>query len=160
EAEFEKVRLSAQTFLDAKTMQIEAFYRDLQRGTEDRMRSIEDRVTRDVRTRIFSIALSIVVAAAGAMLLGSLAATRDVNSSVIALQNTIIATQGTIKDADKALGEQARKMNDASNTLILKNSELEIASKNLAEATTKFNKLSEQLDRAREDYQKFSASQK
>src|SRR5262249_48633309 len=68
---------------------------------------------RDIRTKIFLLSLAAVMGAAGATLIGSFFLTRDVNHSVIALQNDIIATQTALKTASDALVEQRQKLANA-----------------------------------------------
>jgi predicted nucleic acid-binding Zn-ribbon protein len=147
--EFKKITKRTTEFFEERTQEIEKYERELRGKTENRLKDVEDKVTRDVRTRVFSIALTVVIVAAGAMLVGSFAATREVNNSVISLQNTIIATQNAIKDADKALTEQAKKLSDASNALTLKTTELDSAKSKLEDATREFNRVREELEKVR-----------
>ena len=65
----------------------------LRTEAEQRLREAEERLTRDMRMKLFSFSLAAVMSAVGAMLIGSYAVTRDVNHSVIALQKDIIAAQ-------------------------------------------------------------------
>ncbi|PNE09942.1 MAG: hypothetical protein CR217_17215 [Beijerinckiaceae bacterium] len=58
----------------------------LRTETEQRLREAEERLTRDIRTKVFLFSLVAVMSAVGAMLIGSFVVTRDVNSSVIALE--------------------------------------------------------------------------
>src|ERR1700736_5009814 len=74
--------------------------------TEQRLRVAEERLTRDIRTKVFLFSLVAVMSAVGAMLIGSFVVTRDVNSSVIALQRDLIAAQTALKTASDALVEQ------------------------------------------------------
>ena len=156
EAEFVKLQTQSKEFFDKREQDISKYDRELRDRTEERLRVVEDRVTRDVRTRIFSLVLAVVVAAAGVMLAGSFAATREVNNSVISLQNTIIATQNTIKGADKALAEQSKKLAEASISLTIKAAELEAASGRLREVTKQLEDTRKELAKARTDYERLS----
>jgi chromosome segregation ATPase len=118
---------------------------DQRLGMDQRLKEVEERVTRDVRTRVFSVALTPVVVAAGAMLLGSFAATRDVNNSVIGLQKDIIAAQTTIQNSSKDVIEHTKKLADAQVELTRANS----AS---SDARSKLETTTSQLDKARADY--------
>jgi hypothetical protein len=83
------------------------------------------------------------------MLIGSFAATRDVNNSVIALQKDIIAAQTALKTASDALVAQRQKLAHAEADLILATSKSTDARSKL-EATTSL------LDKAQGQYEKLT----
>jgi hypothetical protein len=109
----------------------------------------EERLTRDIRTKIFSFSLAVVMSAVGAMLIGSFAVTRDVNHSVIALQNDIIAAQTALKTASDALVEQRQKLANAEADLIL-------ATSKSTDARSKLQATAPLLDKARGEYEGLS----
>jgi chromosome segregation ATPase len=114
--------------------------------TEQRLRVAEERLTRDIRTKVFLFSLVAVMSAIGAMLIGSFVVTRDVNSSVIALQRDLIAAQTALKTASDALVEQRQKLANAEADLVLATSKSTDARSKL-EATTPL------LDKARGEYE-------
>jgi len=113
---------------------------------EQRLREAEERLIRDIRTKVFLFSLVAVMSAVGAMLIGSFVVTRDVNNSVIALQRDIIAAQTALKTASDALVEQRQKLANAEADLVLATSKSTDARSKL-EATTPL------LDRARSEYE-------
>jgi chromosome segregation ATPase len=113
---------------------------------EQRLREAEERLTRDIRTKVFLFSLVAVMSAVGAMLIGSFVVTRDVNNSVIALQRDIIAAQTALKTASDALVEQRQKLANAEADLVLAISKSTDARSKL-EATTPL------LDKARGEYE-------
>jgi septal ring factor EnvC (AmiA/AmiB activator) len=119
--------------------------KDLRDRTEARLKRLEERMSRDVRTTMFSIGLAVVATAASVMLLGSFTATRDVNNSVIALQKDIIAAQTTIKASSDGLNDSAKKLADAQ-------AELAKVSNASSEARSKLDTTTTQLDKARGEY--------
>ena len=114
--------------------------------TEQRLREAEERLTRDIRMKVFLFSLVGVMSAVGVMLIGSFVVTRDVNSSVIALQRDIIVAQTALKTASDALVEQRQKLANAEADLVLATSKSTDARSKL-EATTPL------LDKARGDYE-------
>jgi chromosome segregation ATPase len=149
ESEFKDIKKEALDRFEEKSRELERFTNDLRYGMEQRLKDVEERVTRDVRTRVFSLALSVVIAAAGAMLLGSFTATRDVNNSVIALQKDIISAQTTIKTASDALIDHTKKLAEAQ-------AELTRANGASAEARTKLETTISQLEKVRGDYDRLT----
>src|SRR5438874_2000085 len=113
ETEFAKLREQAQARFDSQSHEFDKYAWGLRTGLEQHLKEAEERVTRDVRTKVFLLSLAVVTGAIGATLIGSLAITRDVNNSVIALQKDIIAAQTAIKTASDALVEQKQKLADA-----------------------------------------------
>jgi hypothetical protein len=113
---------------------------------EQRLREAEERLIRDIRTKVFLFSLVAVMSAVGAMLIGSFVVTRDVNNSVIALQRDIIAAQTALKTASDALVEQRQKLANAEADLVLATSKSTDARSKL-EATTPL------LDKARGEYE-------
>ena len=110
--DFEKMNAGTQAALNEKMEDVSNLIRNSRERIDQVMKDVEERVTRDVRTKVFGIALTIVVAAAGTMLVGSFAATRDVNNSVIALQKDIISAQTSIRESQSKLDEQAKHITD------------------------------------------------
>jgi hypothetical protein len=117
--EFAKFKEEKQARFDVQSREFEKYTWELRTETEQRLRGAEERLTRDIRTKVFSLSLAVVMSAVGAMLIGSFAITRDVNHSVIALQNDIIAAQTALKTASDALVEQRQKLANAEADLIL-----------------------------------------
>jgi hypothetical protein len=113
---------------------------------EQRLREAEERLIRDIRTKVFLFSLVAVMSAVGAMLIGSFVVTRDVNNSVIALQRDIIAAQTALKTASDALVGQRQKLANAEADLVLATSKSTDARSKL-EATTPL------LDKARGEYE-------
>ena len=152
EQEFEKLEKQAKEFFDTRQKEISSRDRTLREESEARLKEVEDNAVRDVRTRVFPVVLLVVVSAAGAMLIGSFAALREVNNQVISLQNSIISTQITIKDADKALAEQTKKLSEADAALTAKTATLDASNRGLQEAKSQLDGVRGELDRVRENY--------
>jgi hypothetical protein len=91
--EFTKFKEEKQGRFDVQSREFEKYTWKLRTEAEQRLREAEERLTRDIRMKLFSFSLAAVMSAVGAMLIGSYAVTRDVNHSVIALQKDIIAAQ-------------------------------------------------------------------
>src|ERR1700730_8645268 len=144
--EFTKFKEEKQAKFDIQSREFEQYTRELRTEAEQRLREAEERLSRDIRTKVFSLSLAIVMSAVGAMLISSFAATRDVNNSVIALQKDIIAAQTALTTASDALVEQRQKLANAEADLILATSKSTDARSKL-EATTQL------LVRARGDYE-------
>lgn len=113
----------------------------------ERAEQVEERVTRDVRTRVFAVAALVVVVAAGTLLAGSFASTREVNASVIALQKDIISAQTTVRSAADALIEQKARLAEAQATLTTVTSQLQDARQQLATVTGDLQKARDALQR-------------
>lgn len=111
----------------------------------ERAEQVEERVTRDVRTRIFAVAALVVAIAAGTLLVGSFASTREVNASVIALQKDIISAQTTVRSAADALIEQKTRLAEAQATLNTVTSELQDARQQLTAVTGDLQKARDAL---------------
>jgi hypothetical protein len=123
----EKIRLledDAKKKVDDRLVQFDEHEREARDKFDSRMRALEERLTGDVRSRVFQIALAVVGIAAATMLLGSFAATKEVNNSVIALQKDLIAAQTTIRTADKELRDQMQVMATATAALTAKQADL------------------------------------
>jgi cell division protein FtsL len=114
--------------------------------TEQRLKEAEERLTRDIRTKVFLFSLVAVISAVGAMLIGSFLVTRDVNNSVIALQRDIIAAQTALKTASDALVEQRQKLANAEADLVL-------ATGKSTDARSKLEATSSLLDKSRGEYE-------
>jgi hypothetical protein len=147
--EFKKIEQDARTPVEERMTAFEKFEKESRERFEERLRRVEERVTRDVRTKVFSVASSVVIVAAGVMLVGSFAATREVNNSVIALQKDIIAAQTAIKSSSDSLLEQKGKVADAQAQLRATISELGDARKQLDAVTSG-------LEKARVTYESLS----
>jgi capsule polysaccharide export protein KpsE/RkpR len=143
--EFTKFKEEKQARFNVQSREFEEYTWKLRTETEQRLREAEERLTRDIRTKVFSFSLAVVMSAVGAMLIGGFAVTRDVNNSVIALQKDIIAAQTALKTASDALVEQRQKLANAEADLILATSKSTDARSKL-EATTSL------LVRARAEY--------
>jgi cell division protein FtsL len=144
--EFTKFKEEKQARFDIQSREFEKYTRELGTETEQRLREAEDRLSRDIRTKFFSLSLAVVISAVGAMVIGSFTATRDVNNSVIALQKDIIAAQTALKTASDALVEQRQKLANAEADLVLATSK-SIDARSKLEATTPL------LDKARGEYE-------
>ena len=144
--EFTKFKEEKQARFNVQSREFEEYTWKLRTETEQRLREAEERLTRDIRTKVFSFSLAVVMSAVGAMLIGGFAVTRDVNNSVIALQKDIIAAQTALKTASDALVEQRQKLANAETDLILATSK-SIDARSKLEATTPL------LDKARGEYE-------
>ena len=149
ETEFTKLKDEKRARFNIQGREFEKYTLDLRTEMEQRLREAEERLNRDIRTKIFSFSLAAVMCAVGAMLIGSFVATRDVNNSVISLQKDIIAAQTTLRTANDALVEQREKLANAEADLVLATSK-SIDARSKLEATTP------QLDKARGDYEKLT----
>jgi hypothetical protein len=145
DAGFRKIEEEARNRVGKRMAAFDTFEEEARKSFEERLRGVEDRVTRDVRTKVFSVALTVVVVAAGAMLVGSLGATREVNSSVIALQKDIISAQTAIKSSSDSLLEQKSKLADAQ-------AQLRVAVGELNDVREQFRGTRSQLDKARAEF--------
>ena len=143
---FATLKEEKQAGFDIQSREFEKYAWELRTETEQRLREAEERLTRDIRAKIFLFSLLAVMSAVGAMLIGSFVVTRDVNNSVIALQRDIIAAQTALKTASDALVEQRQKLADAEADLVLATSKSTDARSKL-EATTPL------LDKARVEYE-------
>jgi hypothetical protein len=146
EEEFKKIERDAKQRVEAQMANLEMFERDSRERLQSRLQDIEERVTRDVRTKVFSIALTIVVLAAGAMLVGSFAATRDVNNSVIGLQDRVIAAQATIQKSQTELNTQKDQMAEATRQATAATKDLQDARVRLKDTTDQFEKVRKEYD--------------
>jgi len=144
--EFTKFNEEKQARFDDQRREFEKYTWELRTETEQRLREAEERLTRDIRTKVFALSLAVVMSAVGAMLIGGFAITRDVNNSVIALQKDIIAAQTALKTASDALVEQRQKLANAETDLIVATSK-SIDARSKLEATTPL------LVRARAEYE-------
>src|SRR6202047_2151542 len=139
--EFNKFEEEKRASFDIQSHEFEKYT-----AIEQRLREAEERLTRDIRTKVFSFSLAVVMSVVGAMLIGSFVVTRDVNNSIIALQRDIIAAQTALKTASDALVEQRQKLANAEADLVLATSKSTDARSKL-EATTPL------LDKARGEYE-------
>ena len=138
ENEFKKIESDARARVETQMNGLEKYEKEAREKLEERLKLVEERVARDVRTKVFSVALTIVVVAAGTMLVGSFAATREVNNSVIALQDRVLGAQTTIA-----------KSNEALNTL---RDKMEEAARQLTTTTKQLDDVKSQLEKARVEY--------
>ncbi len=153
DAEFEKIEEGARTRVENRMTAFDKFEKESREKFEERLRGVEERVTRDVRTKVFSVALTVVIVAAGAMLVGSFAATREVNNSVIALQKDIIAAQTAIKSSSDSLLEQKGKLADAQ-------AQLRATTSDLSDAREQLKAVTGGLEKARAAYESLSRETK
>lgn len=151
EADFKKLDTEAKETIRQRLADLETYEREKRAEMERSLRELGERLTRDTRTQIFSIALGVVSVAAGAMLFGSFASTREVNSSVIALQKDIISAQTTIKASNDALAEQKSKVDS---TLKVTNDALIDQRSKLADAQTTLKTTTDELAAARQHLEK------
>ena len=175
--EFTKLNEEKRARFNIQSREFEKVTLDLRIEMEQRLREAEERINRDICTKVFSFSLAAVMCAVGVMLIGSFVATRDVNNSVIALQKDIIAAQTALKTASDALVEQRQKLAHAEADLILATSksndarskleattpqldkargEYEGLAKATTEARSKLEATTPQLDKARGDYEKLT----
>ena len=115
------------------------------RDLEQRLRDMEDRVTRDVRTKAFGLALTVVLVAAGGTILGSITAAREVNTSVMNLQDRIIGAQTTIQNSQNELNAEKDQMAESKR-------QLANVTKDIADAKAQLNETTKQLETARAEY--------
>src|SRR6202045_2398708 len=141
-----KFKEEKQAMFDDQRREFEKYTWELRTETEQRLREAEKRLTRDIRTKVFSLSLAVVMSAVGVMLIGGFAVTRDVNNSVIALQRDIIAAQTALKTASDALVEQRQKLASAETDLIL-------ATSKSTDARSKLEATTPMLDKARGEYE-------
>jgi cell division protein FtsL len=127
EAHFEEIEREAVRRFEDKNRELLRFMDDQRHGMEQRVKEVEDRVTRDMRTKVLYIGVTMVATAAAAMVLGLFAAARDVNKSVIDLQKDIIAAQATIRTSSEAINEHTKKLLDAHAELSTTTSQLDKA---------------------------------
>src|ERR1700736_1590690 len=73
-----KFKEEKQARFDDQRREFEKYTWDLRTETEQRLREAEERLTRDIRAKVFSLSLAVVMSAVGAMLIGGFAVTRDV----------------------------------------------------------------------------------
>jgi chromosome segregation ATPase len=147
--EFPTLKEEKQAGFGIRSREFEKYTWALRTETEQRLKEAEERLTRDIRTKVFLFSLVAVMSAVGAMLIGSFVVTRDVNNSVIALQRDIIAAQTALKTASDTLVEQRQKLANAEADLVLAISKSTDARSKL-EATTPL------LDKARGEYEKLT----
>src|SRR5262245_7083389 len=110
--ELTKFKRDKQLGFGSQSGDLEKYASELLSDTEERLKEVEARLTREYRAKIFPLSAAVVVSAAGAILIGSFAATRDVSNSIIALQKDVIAAQTALKTASDALIEQRQKLAD------------------------------------------------
>jgi chromosome segregation ATPase len=144
--EFTKFKEDKQARFNVQSREFEEYTWKLRTETEQRLREAEERLARDIRTKVFSFCFAAVVSAIGAMLIGSFAATREVNNSVIALQKDVIAAQTALKTASDALVEQRQKLANAEADLIL-------ATNKSTDARSKLEATVPLLDKGRGEYE-------
>jgi len=135
-----------QAGFEIQSREFEKYTWSLRTETDQRLRDAEERLTRDIRTKVFLFSLVAVMSAVGAMLIGSFVVTRDVNNSVIALQRDIIAAQTALKTASDALVKQRQKLANAEADLVL-------AISKSTDARSKLEATTPMLDKARGEYE-------
>jgi len=111
--ELASVKRERQPAFAIQNGEMEKYASQLRSDAERRLNEAEARLTREYRAKIFPLSFAIVVSAAGAILIGSFAATRDVSNTVIALQKDVIAAQTALKAASDDLVEQRQTLADA-----------------------------------------------
>lgn len=153
ETQFTTLEESAKKRVEERMNELDKFEHESRDRMEDRLRTLEDHLSRSLTTKIFTIALSVVVLAAGVMLVGTATATREVNSSVIALQKDLISAQTVIRASDESLRKQAEELSKATASLTAKNGELTAASEQLKEERAR-------LEKARTDYEALTKANK
>ncbi len=146
ESNFYEMNRSFRARIDDSLAALNAYEKAAIEKIDVRTREVEERVTRDVRTRVFAIATTVVVLAAGAMLVGSFSATREVNNSVIGLQKDIIAAQTSIRTSSDALLEQKARLAEAQVQLKAAMADLVETKETLRTSNAQLEKARAQLD--------------
>jgi len=144
--EFATLKEEKQAGCNIQSREFEKYTWALRTETEQRLKEAEERLTRDIRSKVFLFSLLAVMSAVGVMLIGSFVVTRDVNNSVIALQRDIIAAQTALKTASDALVEQRQKLANAEADLVL-------ATGKSTDARSKLEATSSLLDKSRGEYE-------
>lgn len=136
-----------ETFRDSKHR-----LNEIEDGSRDRILQMEKDVTAQVQSKATSIA-SIIVGGVVAAVVGlTFLATKDLYSSVSALQTTVIQTQATIKQADKDLADESKMLTAASNAVAVKMAELNLAEGKLNAATVQLDKAQSDLEKVRGEF--------
>ncbi len=118
EAELNKVKEVLKASLDDRATEI--------------IRGLEEKVTKDVERRVNRMALAVVAIVGGVVVSAGFAAMRDINNSVISLQDNIINAQKTIQEAND-------KINEADKRIEAKNKDLDAAKEKLDRAINDLN---------------------
>lgn len=126
---------------------------EIEAETQRRVREVVKEVTDSIQAKATATVFTVVGVVVAAVLGSAFLATKDVNSSVIGLQNTVIATQATIKQADKDLADQSTKLTAASNEVAKKMAELTMVEDKLKAANTQLGNAQSDLEKVRAQFQ-------
>jgi chromosome segregation ATPase len=149
EGQLKKMENNATALIIEQQQKVEGKYaafkekaeKELEERKEKAFASMEENVTKNVRNKVLALAIAVVSLAALAMIGSGYTAMREVNQSILTLQEKMIAAQDTIQKSNDAFAEHKDRLVDANTSIKAATNDLNAVREQLEKARTEYNEL-------------------